>query len=135
MGKIRHCMEAASPTVYWEGKVMTDTVGIVKEFYDKNTAAEWERLQRHQFEFELTKRYINRYIKPGDKVLDIGGGPGRYSLYLAAMGCDVTLFDLSSANVEFAKEQANAQGVSLKAFVGDVREVDSSLANNMTTFC
>lgn len=107
---------------------MTDTVGIVKEFYDKNTAAEWERLQRHQFEFELTKRYINRYIKPGDKVLDIGGGPGRYSLYLAAMGCDVTLFDLSSANVEFAKEQANAQGVSLKAFVGDVREVDSIIS-------
>jgi S-adenosylmethionine-dependent methyltransferase len=64
-------------------------------------------------------------IKPGDKVLDIGGGPGRYSLYLAAKGCDVTLFDLSSVNVEFAKEKAAEQGVSLKTIVGDAREVDS----------
>ena len=90
-----------------------------------SVVAEWERLQQHQFEFELAKRYINRYVKPGDKVLDIGGGPGRYSLYLAAKGCDVTLLDLSSANVEFAKKQAAAQGVSIKAFVGDAREVDS----------
>ncbi len=108
--------------------MMTDTVKIVKEFYDKSVVVEWERLQRHQFEFELTIRYINRYVKPGDKVLDIGGGPGRYSLHLAAKGCDVTLFDLSSANVEFAKEQANAQGVSFKAFVGDAREVDSLIS-------
>ena len=106
---------------------MTDTVKIVKGFYDKGVVVEWERLQRHKFEFELTVRYINRYVKPGDKVLDIGGGPGRYSLYLAAKGCDVTLFDLSSANVEFAKEQASAQGVSFKAFAGDAREVDSRI--------
>jgi len=65
---------------------MIDTVKIVKEFYDKDATVEWERLQRHQFEFELTTRYINRYVKPGDKILDIGGGPGRYSLYLAAKG-------------------------------------------------
>lgn len=103
---------------------MSDTVKIVKDFYDKNVVVEWERLQRHQFEFELTTRYINRYIKPGDKVLDIGGGPGRYSLHLAAKGCDVTLFDLSSANIEFAKEQAVVSDLSLKAFVGDAREVD-----------
>jgi SAM-dependent methyltransferase len=104
---------------------MTDTVKIIKDFYDNSVMVEWERLQRHQFEFELTTRYINRYIKPGDKVLDIGGGPGRYSLYLAAKGCDVTLFDLSSANVEFAKEQAAAQSVSFRTIVGDAREVDS----------
>jgi 2-polyprenyl-3-methyl-5-hydroxy-6-metoxy-1,4-benzoquinol methylase len=91
----------------------------------KSVADEWERLQKQAFEFELTIRYINRYVKTGDKVLDIGGGPGRYSLYLAAKGCDVTLFDFSSANVEFAKKQAAMQGISLETFVGDAREVDS----------
>jgi hypothetical protein len=34
------------------------------------------------------------------------------------------LVDLSSANIEFAKEQATAKGLSLKAFVGDAREID-----------
>jgi len=108
--------------------MMSDTIKIVKEFYDKSVMVEWERLQRHQFEFELTIRYINRYVNPGDKVLDIGGGPGRYSLYLAEKGCDVTLFDLSSANVEFAQEQAIAQGVNFKTLVGDAREVDNLIS-------
>lgn len=72
-----------------------ENIEIVKKFYDETVDYEWERLERHKVEFELTKRYLNRYIKPGDKVLDLGGGPGRYSLYLAELGCAVTLADLS----------------------------------------
>ncbi|MCM3741243.1 hypothetical protein M3210_13285 [Oceanobacillus luteolus] len=71
-----------------------ENIEIVKKFYDETVDYEWERLERHKVEFELTKRYLNRYIKPGDKVLDLGGGPGRYSLYLAELGCAVTLADL-----------------------------------------
>jgi 2-polyprenyl-3-methyl-5-hydroxy-6-metoxy-1,4-benzoquinol methylase len=101
-----------------------DLVKIVKDYYDTDASAEWERLQRHRFEFELTVRYINKYVKPGDKVLDIGGGPGRYSLYLAEKGCEVTLFDLSCANIEFAEARASEQGISLRTMIGDAREID-----------
>ena len=37
---------------------------------------------------------VTMILKPGDKVLDIGGGPGRYSLYLATskyMGTEVKI--------------------------------------------
>ena len=81
---------------------MEDHVNIVKNYYDSDVLMEWNRLEEHPYEFELTVRMMNRYIKPGDSILDIGGGPGRYSLYFAGRGCDVTLLDLSSSNVNFA---------------------------------
>jgi SAM-dependent methyltransferase len=81
-------------------------------------------MTRHPFEFEITMRFMNRYIKPGDKVLDLGGGPGRYSFYLSEMGCDVTLLDLSEGNVAFAAEKAAEGRLKIKTVCGDAREAD-----------
>ncbi len=100
-----------------------DSVRIVKEYYDQSAQAEWERIAGRP-EFLLTCRHIDRYVKPGDRVLDIGGGPGRYSLYLAEKGVDVTLLDLSDGNVAFARAKAEELGLSLEALQGDAREAD-----------
>lgn len=101
------------------------TIGIIKDYYDNDVLAEWNRLIQHPIEFEITRRYLDRYIKSGESVLDIGGGPGRYSLYLSEKGCDVTLFDLSDGNIAFAKEKALEQGITLKTITGDARNVDN----------
>ena len=98
---------------------------IIRNFYDGSVEAEWERIDNRP-EFLITCRYINRYIKAGYKVLDIGGGPGRYSLWLAEKGCDVTLLDLSPQNVSFAKKKAAERGLTLNALVGDARTVDET---------
>jgi len=102
---------------------MENTIKIVQEYYDSDAEKEWSRIADRP-EFLLTCRMLDRYIKPGDKVLDIGGGPGRYSFYLADKGCDVTLFDLSSENIKFAQRQAVEQNLSIKTIVGDAREAD-----------
>ena len=104
---------------------MEDDVRTVQSYYDENVPTEWERLQKHPFEVRITSAMMARYIRPGDRVLDIGGGPGRYALHLAHMGCDVTLVDLSSENAAFAQAQAKAQGLSLTALSGDARTVDA----------
>jgi len=103
---------------------MEEDVKIVQEYYDSDVQLEWNRLEKHPFEFILTTRMMDKYIKPGDYILDIGGGPGRYSLHYAEKGCNVTLVDLSSSNVKFALEKATEQKVSIKAVVGDAREVE-----------
>ena len=100
-----------------------DITSEIRQFYDSTVEAEWGRIE-NQPEFLLTTRFMSRYIKPGDKVLDIGGGPGRYSLWLAGIGCDVTLFDLSGENVSFATDKAAELGLKIKAFEGDARHVD-----------
>lgn len=58
---------------------MDDSRDIIRNFYDQNSQQEWDRLDRHPFEFAITTRMMDRYIKAGDSILDIGGGPGRYS--------------------------------------------------------
>lgn len=92
----------------------------VKKYYDKDPEHEWSRLERWPFEFPVTMHILHRYLKHPTKVVDIGGGPGRYSIELSSEGHNVTLVDLSEVNIEFAKEKAKERGVVLSStLVGD----------------
>ena len=101
-----------------------ERIKVVQEFYDSQVSYEWDRIADKP-EFLLTCRMLDRYIKPGDKVLDIGGGPGRYSFYFAEKGCDVTLFDLSSENINFASKLAAEKGLNVQTVCGDARKVNT----------
>ncbi len=101
-----------------------ETAEIIRNYYNGIPQDEWERLDRHPFEFLITAHYLDRYIKPGDTVLDIGGGPGRYTMYLAGKGCSVTLFDLAEENVAFARRKAAELRLDINAVRGDAREAD-----------
>ncbi len=99
----------------------------VKEYYNY-AYDEWGRLERHRIEFEMTKKAMDQYIAQNSEVLDVGGGPGRYSIYLAGQGHSVTLFDLSENLVRQAEENARNAGVKIGQFIaGDVLELDSYL--------
>lgn len=100
-------------------------IDAVRDFYDNDPQMEWDRLERQPFEFELTTYMMDKYIRPGDSVLDIGGGPGRYAIHYAQKGCAVTLAELSGGNVEFAKDKAREKGVSLAAHAVNCLELDS----------
>lgn len=104
---------------------MQQDIEAVKAFYDENPQKEWERFDTHPSEFFITTKMMERLIRPGEHILDIGGGPGRYSIYFAQRGCDVTLLDLSEGNAAFAREKAAQMGLPLKTFVGDAREADT----------
>lgn len=70
------------------------------DFY--NSYEEDSRLaSRHgSVEFLTTMRYIERYLKPGDRVLEIGAGTGRYSHALARQGYAVDAVELVEHNIE-----------------------------------
>ena len=61
--------------------------------------------------------------QPG-KALDIGMGQGRNSLFLAAMGWEVTGFDIAEVGVKQAREEAVKRGMKIDARVGDVDKFD-----------
>lgn len=88
----------------------------IERFYDEEYE-EWERLAFHQPEFEVTKRYMQKYITRPCKVLDIGGGPGRYSIFLAQQGHEVTLVDLSGKHIRQAIDRAAEAGVHLDSSI------------------
>jgi 2-polyprenyl-3-methyl-5-hydroxy-6-metoxy-1,4-benzoquinol methylase len=103
---------------------MESSIERVKEYYDKNAECEWLRLKEHPFEFIFTAFMMEKYVKPGERILDIGGGPGRYSIHFSKMGCDVTLVDLSDANIRLAKKMAVEEGVAFPAHVKNCLALD-----------
>lgn len=79
----------------------------VQTFYDAGVKMEWSRMDRHPVEFAVTKRILKEYLpSPPAKILDLGGGPGRYALDLTKQGYQVTLADLSPTNIAFAEEKS-----------------------------
>jgi len=83
----------------------------VRAYYDSFGEGEWERLtcpDDGAVEFAVTQRAIEDFLPPAARILDIGGGPGRYSLWLAERGHTVTLADLSPALIALAREKVAA---------------------------
>lgn len=78
---------------------------------------------RHgQVEFLTTMNYIHNYLKPTDKIIEIGAGTGRYSISLAKEGYDVTAVELVNKNIEELKN--NAKGLNnIKAYQGDALDL------------
>lgn len=99
----------------------------VEEYYNCQYD-EWGRLERHRIEYEITKKVLNDYIEDNSEVLDVGGGPGRYSIFLAQKGHKVTLVDLSEKLVEQAEENAAKAGVVIRKFIkGNVLDLEAIL--------
>lgn len=71
-----------------------------------NEYDEESRLQsRHgSVEFITTMWYIEKYIKPGDRVLEIGAATGRYSHALARQGDQVDAVELVEHNIEIFRK-------------------------------
>jgi ubiquinone/menaquinone biosynthesis C-methylase UbiE len=59
----------------------------------------------------------------GERVLDVGCGPGRHALALARRGIDVVGVDLSEDFVTLARDAAATEESSARFEVGDVREL------------
>jgi 2-polyprenyl-3-methyl-5-hydroxy-6-metoxy-1,4-benzoquinol methylase len=93
----------------------------VRKFYSISAEREWMRLEHPtdgRIEFAVHKAWIGRYLPQlPARVLDIGGGPGRYSLWLGEQGYRVTLADLSPELLALAQEKATESGVAVESFV------------------
>ena len=64
--------------------------------------------RHNSVEFLTTVRYIDKYLKPGDKILEIGAATGRYSHYFARRGFAVNAVDLVEHNIEIFKQNTQS---------------------------
>jgi SAM-dependent methyltransferase len=93
----------------------------IRSFYDRGL--ERDRLQQGYSQIELvrTKELLERSLPPAPaRVLDVGGGPGAYSAWLADAGYDVRLVDASPLHVRQATELAAGR---FSAEEGDARDL------------
>ena len=88
------------PRHFMEGFMADNDADLVQEIYrrhDENSRLNKSKAAR--VEFLTTVRYIERYLSPGAKILDVGAGAGEYSFYFARKGCQVSALELSDANI------------------------------------
>lgn len=79
-----------------------------QRYYDEFSEGEWERLTANpvtRLEFENTIAYLDHQLPDTGRVLDAGGGSGRYSIWLADNGYEVVHCDLSPEQVCIAREK------------------------------
>ncbi len=64
----------------------------ISRFFDEYGESEWERLEVDapaRVSFHLHRRYLRRYIRRGDYILEAGAGAGRFTMELARLGADL----------------------------------------------
>lgn len=66
---------------------------------------EWERLDSPSgaLEFQRALSLLDAHVTPNSRVLDLGGGPGRYAVELARRGHRVVIADVSPTLLETAR--------------------------------
>ncbi|MGC5165438.1 class I SAM-dependent methyltransferase [Luteimicrobium sp. DT211] len=109
----------------------SDLVGDdeVRGYYDTAARREAHRLSTPDdgtIELALHARAFEEHLPPSPtRVLDLGGGPGTWSLWLAERGYQVTLGDLSPALLTIARERIGEADPDVAARVEAVDEVDA----------
>ncbi|MGZ3663046.1 MAG: class I SAM-dependent methyltransferase [Ktedonobacterales bacterium] len=86
----------------------------VRAYYAQFGEREWERLVQPTdgaVEYSVNRRLLAAHLPSTGRVLDLGGGPGRYTIWLAQRGYTVTLVDLSPNLLAIAREQIAQAGV------------------------
>ncbi len=80
-----------------------DRIEALSEYYtthDENVRFE---SKYGSVEFLTTMHYIEKYLRPGMKILEIGAGPGRYTHRIAREGFEVDAIELMPCNIEVFK--------------------------------
>ncbi len=89
-----------SPKHFMEDFAADSDTALVQEIYRRKL--EDGRLNGSKagmVEFVTTVKYIEKYLMPGAKILDVGAGAGEYSLHFARKGYSVSALELADANV------------------------------------
>lgn len=75
----------------------------LEEYYGK-FCEDKRLLSRHgQVEYRTSMKYIHKYLKEGDRILDVGAGTGRYSVALSQEGYQVDALELVKYNLGVLK--------------------------------
>ncbi len=76
------------------------TNSYITDFYNHYDEDSRLAVRHGSVEFLTTMRYIEKYSKPGNRVLEVGAGTGRYSHALARQGYEVDAVELVEHNIE-----------------------------------
>jgi len=81
----------------------------VRAHYDEYGACEWDRWDESPVErvkFRVHLHYLRERVQPGDRVLEIGAGAGRFTREIARITNRIVVADLSSVQLRLNRDNA-----------------------------
>ena len=83
-------------------------------FYDEYGEQEWTRFEDGRTpapSLDVHLDRLRRFVGAGDRVLEVGAGPGRFTIELARLGAQVSVSDLSPGQLELNRKRVAAEGL------------------------
>ena len=103
---------------------MNERERILSKHYGDGTNEE-QRLSKdkaHSVEYLTTKKYIDKYLKKGDRILEVGAGTGAYSLHYANLGYKVNSIEFLKGNLNILKSKIT-KNMNITAEQGDALDL------------
>ena len=86
-----------------------NTLECLTQYYTNHCDEDSRLRSRHgMVEYLTTMRYIEKYLFPGARIIEIGAGTGRYSHTLAQMGYQVDAVELIQHNIDVFQQNTQA---------------------------
>jgi phospholipid N-methyltransferase len=80
-----------------------DVMKYLTEYYNNRNEDGRLNTIHGSVEFLTTMRYIEKYLKPGDFIIEIGAGTGRYSDALTRQSYSMDAVELNEHNIDVFK--------------------------------
>ncbi|MBS4535121.1 class I SAM-dependent methyltransferase, partial [Clostridium sp. D2Q-14] len=78
----------------------------------------------HKIEFISTIHVLDDKIKKDARILEVGGGTGRYSFYYLNKGHTITALDIVQKNIEIMREKSKTiESGNIDINLGDARDL------------
>jgi ubiquinone/menaquinone biosynthesis C-methylase UbiE len=104
------------------GETVLSIENSVEAFYESRREDERLQSREGQVEWFVTCSYIDRYLFPGARILEIGAGTGRYALRYAQMGYQVDAIEPVLANLDVLSARIKA-GDNIRAIQGNALDL------------
>ena len=86
------------------------TLESLTQFYTNHCDEDNRLRSRHgMVEYLTTMRYVEKYLHPGARIIEIGAGTGRYSHTLARMGYQVDAVELIQHNIDVFEQNTQPE--------------------------
>jgi SAM-dependent methyltransferase len=86
---------------------------LIAGIFDDYGEREWQRHDAspaHRVSFYLHRHYLAEFVSGGDQVLDIGAGPGRFTIELARLGAHIFVGDISQKQLQLNEQNLKEAG-------------------------
>ena len=101
---------------------------IIKKYQAYDEDLRLKKDKAHQLEFITTTHFIDLYLKPKSKILEIGAGTGAYSIHYAKRGYSVDAVELVKSNLDRLNEKIESS-MDIRSYMGNALDL-SFLSDN-----